>query len=72
VVDVEDVDGAVVFVDPVNDPVGSAAGSVTASQRAEQGLADAVRVGREGGLAEFQHGSGDCLGKPLCDRASGG
>jgi hypothetical protein len=31
VVDVEDVDGAVVFVDPVDDPVGSAAGSVTAS-----------------------------------------
>jgi hypothetical protein len=45
---------------------------VTASQRAEQRFADAVRVDREGGLAELQHGSGDCLGKPVCDRAPGG
>jgi hypothetical protein len=65
VVDVEDVDDAVVFIDPVDDPVRAAEGSMTASQRAEQRFADAVRVDREGGLAELQHGSGDCLGKPL-------
>ena len=54
-VDVEDVDGVVFFVDPVDDPVGAAAGSVTTRQRAEQRFADAVRVDREGGLAEFQN-----------------
>src|SRR3984893_10740589 len=67
VVDVEDVDGAGVLLDPVDDPVGAAPGCVTASQRAEQRLTDAVRVDREGGLAELQHGSGDRLGKPLRD-----
>jgi hypothetical protein len=34
---------------------------VTARQWAEQRFADAVRVDREGGLAEFQHGGGDCF-----------
>ena len=62
VVNVEDMDDAAVFVDPVDDPVGAAAGSVTACERAEQRFADAVRVDRQGGLAEFQHGGGDCLG----------
>ena len=54
--------GAVVNVEDVDDPVGAAAGSVTARERAEQRFADAVRVDRQRGLAEFQHGSGDCLG----------
>ena len=62
VVDAEDVHGAIGFVDPVDDPVGAAAGSVTARQRAEQGFADAVRVDRQGGLAEFQHGGSNRLG----------
>lgn len=42
VVNVEDMDGAAVFVDPVDGPVGAAAGSVTACERAEQ------RIGRVG------------------------
>jgi hypothetical protein len=46
VADVEDVDGAGIFVDPVDDPVGAAPGSVTAGQRAEQRFADPVRVDR--------------------------
>lgn len=62
VVDVEDVDGAIGLVDPVDDPVGAAAGSVTSCEGAEQRFADAVRVDGEGGPAEFQHRGGDCLG----------
>lgn len=54
VVDVEDMDGADVFLDPVDDPISTAPGSVTASQWAEQRLANAVRIDRERGLAEFQ------------------
>ena len=61
VVDVEDVDGAIGLVDPVDDPVGAAAGSMTAGQRTEQRFANAVRVDGQGGLAEFQHRGGDCL-----------
>ena len=53
VVDVEDVYGAVGFVDPVNDPVGAAAGSVTACEGAEQRFADAVRVDCPGILGEW-------------------
>jgi len=65
--DVEDMHGAIGFVDPVDDPVGAAAGSVTARQRAEQGFADAVGVDRQGGFAEFQHGGSNRLGLPLRD-----
>src|SRR5580658_1262192 len=72
VVDVEDVDGLGVLLDPVDDPVGAAPGSVTASQRPEQRFTDAVRVDCEGGLAEFQHSGGDRLGKPLRDGPLGG
>ena len=61
VVDVEDVDGAIGLVDPVDDPVGAAAGSMTAGQGTEQRFANAVRVDGQGGLAEFQHRGGDCL-----------
>ena len=57
VVNVEDMDDAAVV-----DPVGAAAGSVTACERAEQRFADAVRVDCQGGLTELQNGSGDCLG----------
>jgi hypothetical protein len=61
VVDGEDVDGAISLVDPVDDPVGAAAGSMTAGQGTEQRVANAVRVDGEGGLAEFQYRGGDCL-----------
>ena len=60
-VDVEDVDGTGVLVDPVDDPIGAAPGSVTACEGAEQRFADAVRVDREGGFTEFQHGGGHCF-----------
>ena len=49
VINVEDMDDAGGFVDAVHDPVGATQGSVAAGQRAEQGLADAVRsAGRRG------------------------
>jgi hypothetical protein len=63
VVDVENVDGMGIFLDPV----GAAQGSVTVGQGAEQRFTDALRVDRKSGLAEFQHGRGDRLGKPLRD-----
>jgi hypothetical protein len=50
-VDVEDVDGSSVLLDPVDDPVGAAPGSVPACEGAEHRFADAVRIDREGGLA---------------------
>jgi hypothetical protein len=56
VVDVEDVDGAGVLVDPVDDPVGTAPSSMTAGQGAEQRFADAVRIDREGGLTAPSRG----------------
>ena len=62
VVDVEDVDGASFLLDPVDDSVGAAPGSVTACDGAEQRFTDAVRIDRQGGLAEFQRGDGDCPG----------
>jgi hypothetical protein len=68
---VEDMDDAGGFVDAVHDPVGATPGSVAAGQRAEQGLADAVRIDRKRGIAEFQDGRGDGLGQPRGDGAPG-
>jgi hypothetical protein len=67
VVDVEDMDGAGVLLDPVDDPVGAAPGSVTARQRPEQRSSDTARVDGKSGLAEFEYGGGDRLGKPPRD-----
>jgi hypothetical protein len=46
VVNVEDVDNVAVLVDPVDDAIGAATGTVTASERTEQWLADPLRVDR--------------------------
>ena len=46
VVDVEDVDNAAVLVDPVDDAIGASPGTMTASERPEQRLADPLRVDR--------------------------
>jgi hypothetical protein len=72
VVNVEEMDDGGGFVDAVYDPVGSAPGSVAAGQRAEQRLADAVRIDGERGVAEVQDGRGDGLGQPLGDGPPGG
>jgi len=67
-INVEDVNDTTAFVDPVNDPVCTAPGAMAASQRPEQRLADAVRIDRERGIAEFQHSRRDSFREPLSDR----
>src|SRR6266516_6307909 len=69
VVNIEDVDNAAVLVDPVDDAIGATPGAVTTGERPEQGLADPMRVDRERGLAELQHGGGNGFRKPLGDRS---
>ena len=59
VIDVEDVHGAAVLIDAVDDPVRAAPGAMAARQRAEQRLADAVRAHRERHGTELQHGGSD-------------
>ena len=44
-VNVENVDNAVVLVDPVDGAIGAAQGAVTTGERPEQRLADPLRVG---------------------------
>src|SRR5215467_11326522 len=68
VVYIEDVDHVAVLVDPVDDAIGAAPGSVAASERPEQLLADTVRILCECGVAELQHGGGNGFRKPLGDR----
>src|SRR5215510_5772525 len=68
VVTVEYVDDAAVLVDPVDDAIGAAPGTVTTGQRPEQRLADPVRILCECGVAELQHGGGNGFRKPLGDR----
>ena len=46
VVDIEDVDNTAVLVNSVNDAISAAPGTVTASKRPEQRLANALRVDR--------------------------
>src|ERR1039458_2118458 len=64
--------GACLLVNAVDDPVGSAAGTVTSGERAGQWLADPVKIDGERGVAELEHGCGDGLGQALRDRAAGG
>jgi hypothetical protein len=69
VIDVENMNSAIVLVDPVNDAIGAAPGAVTTGQRPEQRLAGPVRVNRKRSLAELQHRGGNALRKPLGDRS---
>jgi hypothetical protein len=66
-IDVENVDDMVALVDPVDDAIGAASGTMTTCQRPEQRLADPVRVDSKCSLAELQHRSGNALRKPLGD-----
>ena len=65
-------DGTRGVIDSVRDPVGAAAGTVTAGQRAEQRPADTPRIDRQRGFAELQDRGGDGLGQPLGDGPPGG
>ena len=69
VVNIEDVDHAAALVDPVNDAMGAAPGTVTACERPEQRLAYPLRVHSERGIAELQHRSGDGFRKPVGNRS---
>jgi hypothetical protein len=69
VVNIEDVHDTTVLVDPVDDAISAPPSAVTTSERPEQGLADPVRVDRKRGIAELQHGGGNCLREPLGDRS---
>src|SRR5580704_7174105 len=69
VVDVEDVNGARVLLDAVDDPVGSPTGSVAAGQWPEQRFAYPVRVDRQCGVAELQDRRGHRFREAVGDRA---
>src|ERR1019366_6967730 len=64
--------GACLLVNAVDDPVGSAAGTVTSGERAGQWLADPVKIDGERGAAEPEPGAGAGLGRARRDRAAGG
>jgi hypothetical protein len=66
-IDIEDMDDASGFIDAVHDPVGAAPGTVTAGQRAEQRLADTLRVDSQPSSAELKDRGSDGLGQPPGD-----
>src|SRR5262249_14923134 len=68
-IDVENVDDVVALVDPVDDAIGAASGTMTTCQRPKERLADPLRVDRKCSLAELQYRSGNALRKPLGDRS---
>ena len=55
VVDIEHFDDMGLFVDAIDDAVGSAACAVTAGQRAEERLADPAGAQGQGGVTELKH-----------------
>jgi hypothetical protein len=55
VVDAEHFDDMGLFVDAVDDAVGSAPRAVTASQRAEERFTDPAGAQGQGSLTEFKH-----------------
>jgi hypothetical protein len=72
VIDIEDVHGARVFFDAVDDPVGCRPGSVTAGQGPEKWSAYTVRVDRQCGIAELRDRNRHLLRETLGDRAAPG
>jgi hypothetical protein len=67
VVNIEDVDNATVFVDPVDDAISAASGAVTAGKRPEQRPADLVRIDCKRGIAKLQHSGSNGFRKSLGD-----
>lgn len=70
VVDIEHFDDTGLFVDAVDDTVGSAPCAVTASQRSEKRFADPARAQGQGSLAEFNHCRCHRLREPFGDGAA--
>ncbi len=63
---VENVNDAAVLVDPVDDAIGAATGTMTARQPPQQRLVDAVRIDRLGAEQFFsQHGYGPSRSQEL-------
>ncbi len=67
VVNIEHVNDTGLFVDAVDDTVGSAPCAVTASQRAEERFTDPARAQGQGSLTEFKHCRCHRLREPLGD-----
>jgi hypothetical protein len=72
VVDIEHFDDTGLFVDAVDDTVGSAPCAVTASQRAEDRFTDPTRTQGQGSLTEFKHCRCHRLREPFGDSATRG
>jgi hypothetical protein len=64
-INVEHMNDAGILVDPVDGAVGTAPGAVTTSERAEQWLANAMRVDCQRRIAEFQHRGRHSFGESL-------
>ena len=64
-IDVEDMDNVVSVVDPVDDAIGAAPGTVTTGKWPEQRLAGPMRVDGKGSLAELEYRGGNALWKAL-------
>lgn len=69
-INVEDVDGAGSLIDPIDDAVGTASGSVASGERAEQSLAHPVRIGGQRLIAELQGRSSNRFGQTLRDSSA--
>jgi len=64
VCDADDLDGVLVLVDSVDDPVRAPVGRIQAGQIGAERLADAAGVAGEGGIDELVAGCGHGCGKP--------
>ena len=71
-IDVEDMHDAGGFIDAVYDSVGAAPRTVTACERAEQRLADTLRIDSQCRIAKLQDRGGHRLGQTLGDSPPGG
>ncbi len=69
VIDIKNVNNTAALVDPVDDAVGAASGTMTTCQWPEEWLADPLGVDRKCGFAELQYRSGNALRKPLGNRS---
>jgi hypothetical protein len=70
VINIEYFDDMGLFVDAVDDAVGSAPCAVTASQRAEERFTDPARAQGQGSLTEFEHCRCHRLREPFGDGAA--
>lgn len=70
--DIQDVDGAVVVVDSIDDPIGFSSRPVTARQWTEQRLAHPVRIVGKVANAELEDSRGDRFWQPMGNGAPSG